>query len=229
MICPNLAFIKPGVRGSLLAVAVLALTGVPVMSQTITGPRADAPVVLTGAQVPHLSGRMPNLLVAFRYGGAWVQVPLQVDQRKEVDVGTVRDDSPTGFKVISYADPGTLVGPDPDPTFDADDELVFMAGEAGAKAPDSAARPAGVRPLPAPAVEAALTDPDTGDIAYVYLFVSDGSLNQAAGGEGVSYQLQPAVRNVPGCLRFQPGPEPGGQHHPDALLPPPLFGPLGQG
>jgi hypothetical protein len=131
-----------------------------------------------------------------------------VDQRKEVDVGPVRNDSPTGFEVISYADPGTLVGQDPDPTFDADDELVFMAAEAGAKAPDSAARPAGVRPLPAPAVEAALTDPDTGDIAYVYLFVSDGSLNQAAGGEGVSYHYNLLSGTYPGAYDFNQGPNP---------------------
>lgn len=37
-----------------------------------------------------LEGQMPGRLVAFRYEGNWVQVPLQVDQRVEVDVGTVR-------------------------------------------------------------------------------------------------------------------------------------------
>ena len=202
------AIIHPSLRDSLLAVAVLVLTWIPVIAQTITGPRADAPVVLRGDQVPHLEGRLPGYLVAFRFEGRWVQVPLQVDQRTEVDVGTVRNDSPTGFKVTSYADSGTLVGADADPTFDADDELVFMAGEAGAKAPDSAARPAGVRPLPAPAVEAAVTDPDSGARAYVYLFVSDGSLNPAAGGEGVSYHYNLLSGTYPGSYDFNQGPNP---------------------
>ncbi len=200
--------IRPCVRANLFLAAALALISIPGAAQTVTGPRADAPVVLTGAQVPHLNGQMPARLVAFRHAAGWVQVPLQVDQRKEVDVGTVRNDAPTGFTVISYADPHTLVGADPDPTFDADDELVFMAGEAGAVAPDSAARPSGVLPPPAPAIQAMLTDPDTGANAYVYLFVSDGSLDPAAGGEGVSYRYNLLSGTYPAGYDFDQGPNP---------------------
>ena len=199
---------KPGTFGCLFLAAMLACASVPATAQTITGPRADEPIVRTGAQIPHLEGQLPGRLVAFRYEGGWVQIPLQVDQRKDVDVGTVRNDAPVGLTVTSYADPGTLVGPDPDPTFDADDELVFMAGEAGSKAPDAAARPSGVLPLPSPAIEAALTDPDTGQGAYVYLFVSDGSLDPAAGGEGVSYRYNLLSGTYPSAYDFSQGPNP---------------------
>src|SRR5712691_8482433 len=44
--------------------------------------RPEDPVVLTGADVPTLTGIAPHDLVAFRYSdGAWEQIPVQVDER----------------------------------------------------------------------------------------------------------------------------------------------------
>ena len=97
--------------------------------------RASEPVVLTGVDVPALSGADPTALVAFRYDGGWVQIPLQIDQRAVVDFGTIYGWGPSGYTVVTYTDTAMFTGADHDPLFDGDDELVFLAGEAGASAP----------------------------------------------------------------------------------------------
>jgi len=208
MTFPKAAFIKSCTRPCLLLAVALSLAQVPAAVQAISGPRADLPVVRTGAQVPHLMGLMPRKLVAFKYESGWVQIPLQVDERTEVDVGLVRDDPPTGLKVLDYADAGTLVGPDPDPTFDADDELVFMAGDTGGEAPGTTGRPAGVLPSPAPALQAVLTDPDTGTSSYAYVFVSDGSLDPSAGQKDVIYDFHLLSGSYLNAYNFHEGANP---------------------
>lgn len=169
--------------------------------------RGDDPVVLTGSALGRFVGQPPERLVAFRYDGGWVQVPVQVDQRMEVDVGLVRSDSPAGLTVLGYADAGTLVGPDPDPDFDADDELVFVAGDAGGTAPDGAGWPPGtVESAGAKAV--VLKDPDTYAKAYVFLFVSDGSLDPSAGRAPVSYGFNLLSGDYRSTYRFDEGANP---------------------
>src|SRR5262245_20827147 len=82
-------------------------------SNTLNRP-AD-PVVLTGASVPSLTGIPPNDLLAFRYSTGWEQVPVQVDERAMVDLGTVYHTNTLGIAFLNYIDPNTWTGPDPNP------------------------------------------------------------------------------------------------------------------
>ena len=141
------------------------------------------PVVLSGAELPMLIGQPPERIVAFGYQSGWRQIPVQVDERVVVDYGQVYGTIPVGLSTLAYADPNTFTGPDPDPSFDADDELVFMVADAGG--PAAAAEPPGV--VPGSGVQIRLTDPLDGRSAYVYLFVSDGSLDPSAGRDDVAY------------------------------------------
>ena len=76
----------------------------------LTLDRVEDPVVITGSRFSALSGVPVNELVLYAYrGGDWLAVPFQID---EVNI--------SGTYVIS--DGGLL---------DANDELVFMAGDAG--------------------------------------------------------------------------------------------------
>jgi len=146
-------------RSLILAVVLAAL----VSGATAGVARANAldrdrePVVLTGADVPSLIGTTPGRVVAFRYDGEWVLIPVQIDEMATVDFGTIYGLDPTGLTVLTYADTSTFTGPDPDPTFDGDDELVFMSADAGGEQ-STAAEPAGARHL-APRREALARGP----------------------------------------------------------------------
>ena len=71
------------------------------------------PVVLTGADVSNLAGAPVDRVVAFRRDAAWQQVPVQVDERKVEDFGTIYGTTPSGYTVLTYADAGTFTGPLP--------------------------------------------------------------------------------------------------------------------
>jgi hypothetical protein len=169
--------------------------------------RPDEPVVLTGADLPSLVGTSPDRIVAFAHDRpnstpTWTQIPVQVDQRKVVDfgaqppnnttpgvTGTVYGTSPIGVTALQYADPNTFVGADPDPTFDADDELVFMSDDGGGT-PRATERsePAGV--VPGSGVRVQLLDSiDHAKLGWVFLFVSDGTLDPSAGRDYVDYDF----------------------------------------
>jgi len=154
--------------------------------------RPDDPVVLTGAATAAFVGTAPGRLVAFRWNGAWQQVPVQVDERKLVNL---RAAYPTPFSCsgtsggycyapgnmtprLRYADAGTLVGADPDPLLDADDEVVFMAKDAGTVAPEGTPDPPGV--VARTGMRAAVADTLAGGTGSVYLFASDGTLAPGA-------------------------------------------------
>jgi hypothetical protein len=150
------------------------------------------PVVMTGAELPRLLGGTPGDLAAYRYtpakgrrskgGGAgagkWVAIPVQVDERAVVDFGspasgpgvqgTVYGSAPIGATALQYTDPNTFVGPDPDPTIDPNDEVAFMASDAGAPAPKGMRFPKGTRR--AGATRVSLTDPVSKAKASIYLF-----------------------------------------------------------
>lgn len=149
--------------------------------------RDREPVVLTGAELAELLGADPGHIVAFRYEEGWVQIPVQVDERAVVDFGTVYGTAPTGYTFETYTDAGTFTGPDPDPTFDSDDEMVFMAGDAGASSAAGPPEPAGT--LPGTGIEIRVTHPVLTISAYVYLFVSDGTLDPGAGTSYVQYDF----------------------------------------
>lgn len=165
--------------------------------------RSDSAVVLTGADVPDLQGAEPADVVAFRWtGGAWEQVPVQVDERHEANL---RDAYPNPMTTpcgdpcynpgnrrvdwVVYSDPKTLIGPDPDPTLDELDEIALMVKDTGAARPGGAVPPAGVLGI---GVELIVTDPADGGVGHVTLFERDPDadelLDPSAGRSYVTYR-----------------------------------------
>lgn len=135
----------------LAALGVVAVLGLSSCDAVNSIGRPTSAVVLTGDQLSDLVGAQPSEVVAFRYrrvlpDNTWEQIPVQIDERMVVGfgsqpgsnstpgvIGTVYGSGAPGVTELQYADPGTWVGADTDPTFDTDDELVFMASDAGAK------------------------------------------------------------------------------------------------
>lgn len=149
---------------SILFVLCCALT---VKSQT----------VLSGNQLASLQGRNPASLVAFKWTGQWIQVPLQVDEKDFRSLATLRGDAYLPSVVyLVYTDTQFVTGADSDTSFDANDELVF--DEVGGQIPVGTSYPAGTI---AGTGQEVVVGSD-----YVYLFVSDGSLNQGAGVQRVT-------------------------------------------
>jgi hypothetical protein len=149
--------------------------------------RDAEPVVLTGAQLPALVGVAPDRIAAFRYEGGtgWHAVPVQVDERAAVDLGVVYDSSPVGLAPLVDTDAGTFTGADPDPDFDADDEIVFMARDAGGR---SLAPAPPVGTLESSCLELSISDPlAPAERGYVYLCEHDGTLDPSAGQSYVDY------------------------------------------
>ncbi len=171
------------IRG-LAAVLAAGLLAAPAPAANALG-RDLEPVVLAGASLPSLLGAAPSRIVGFRHqGSAWVQIPVQVDERAVVDFGTVYGTDPMGETFLAYADPGTFTGADPDATFDADDEIALDAADAG-DAADGASDPGSV--ASGTRLEITLANPVTTAEAFVYLFLSDGSLDPAAGRAPIGY------------------------------------------
>lgn len=208
---------------ALAAAGVLALTG---CDDVNTVERASSALVLTGEDLPELLGADPGSIVAFRHGLAnfeprWRQIPVQVDERKVVGFGaqppanttpgadgTVYGYGSPGVLELQYADPGTFVGADDDPTFDADDELVFMVEDGGGRPrPDARTEPAGV--VPGSGVEVRFDDPLGHDeTGWVYLFISDGTLDPAAGVDYVDYDFELVGGDYRSSYRRAVGPNP---------------------
>jgi len=183
----------------LAVVAALALAAPRAHASGSTLDRPQDPVVLTGADVPWFINLDPADIVAFRWKGSWQQVPVQVDERATMDFCDVYGvgggggveaagqayAKPCGISNLFYTDGGTFTGPDPNAALDADDELVFMAKDAGGVAPGGA-QPAGTIADTRLAVR--VTDPlDVAAHGYVYLFLSNGSLSPGAGQQYVTY------------------------------------------
>ena len=154
--------------------------------------RPADPVVLTGADVPRLVGVKPGKIVAYRYyDGSWLQVPVQVDERFHYFLANANSDfgaysgtdkeltyewdveswKKTAGECFTEYEPGDGPTQDPVLTLDDDDEVVFMASDAGARAP-AASAPQGVS---ASRQEVKITDPaDPTSERYVYLFTREG-------------------------------------------------------
>ncbi len=132
-------------------IAVLMLSAVASLSALALDRPAD-PVVMIGADVPSLDGMATGDLVAFKYTGSWVQIPVQVDERATLNSEDAYNGSYSGLTRLDYTDSGTFVGPDPDPLLDSDDEIVFMVKDAGNQAA-SFSEPAGVVADSVPSLE----------------------------------------------------------------------------
>ncbi|MDP4182441.1 MAG: hypothetical protein Q8942_15295, partial [Bacillota bacterium] len=160
--------------------------------------REDDPVILTGKDVGALEDIQPGDLVAWRYNNGWKQIPLQVDEKDYVDLMDIYNVNQyirnlyenlgrKPVKILTYTDPDTFTGGDSDVTVDDNDEIVFMAKDAGQKA-DTNLSPTGV--IADTCVEVKVYDADSADkTAYVYLFKQDGTLDPGAGKKYVKYNF----------------------------------------
>jgi hypothetical protein len=161
-------------------------------SQTSSLNRPNDPVVLSGAQLSGFSSLQPNQIVGFKFvNGSWTQIPVQIDEVALLDIvipyGPLASQagyppSPSNPKILMYCDPTTFTGNDPNPNFDSDDELVFMAKDAGGQSDGST--PPGV--VAGTCREVLITDP-LGGSGYVYLFQNGGTLQPSAGVSYVTY------------------------------------------
>lgn len=175
---------------SLLALSAFGLRAVGDVSASSTLTRPEDPVVMTGAAVPTLNGIAPNLLVAFQHDGSgWVQIPVQVDERDIKDYRAIYNNGvvAAGQTSLQYTDANTWTGADGNTTIDANDEIVFMAKDAGGIAPGFS-EPASV--VTGSGVQVTVTDPlNPGQTGYVYLFRQTGALNPGAGATYVVYSF----------------------------------------
>jgi hypothetical protein len=157
----------------------------------IAAARAADPVVVSGAKVPTLKGARVGDIVAFRWAAKWVQVPVQVNQRKQVELNTVYGNpanTSKPVKVVVYADPKTFTGGGSG-KLGALDEIAFMARDTGTATPPSFREPSGV--VRNSGVRIAATDPLTGAKGYVYLFRrASTKLVPGAGKKYVTYTFK---------------------------------------
>jgi len=191
----------------LFALMLCALVASPV-TQASTLARDRDPVVLQGSDLPRLTGLAPSSVVAFRFEATWVQIPVQIDERDTVTFEQVYggDFSQADIDIETYTDAGTYVGADPDPLFDDDDELVFMARDAGEAAPAAVSLPAGV--VAGSGVQLCISDSLDGGMGFVYLFETDGSLTPDAGADYVSYDFDLVAGSYPDDYNLANGPNP---------------------
>jgi hypothetical protein len=180
---------------SAVVVSVVGLFGASQAGAAITE-RGDDPVVLKGIEVADMLGTKPGNIVGFSYSdGDWAQIPVQVDERHTKSVRSLYPADAAGnpylgggtFELEMYADPDTRSGADVNPTFDDDDELVFMGGDAGETAPADARAPEGAKGKTG--VKVAVGDPVGGGNGAVYLFKSFEGLDPAAGKDYVDYDF----------------------------------------
>ncbi|MFQ5590140.1 MAG: hypothetical protein ACE5HE_03155 [Phycisphaerae bacterium] len=149
--------------------------------------RTRDPVVLIGADLEAFLGLPVDGVLAYRYDNGWEQIPLQVDERAEVDFGVAYGLSPIGFTTLAYTDPATFTGADPDTAFDANDELVFMARDTGARV--AAHNPAPPEMPLDGATEVEIRDPLTNGVSYVYLFRTGGAMPSQPTPDYVGYSF----------------------------------------
>ncbi|MEN0045571.1 MAG: T9SS type A sorting domain-containing protein [Bacteroidota bacterium] len=162
------------------------------------------PVVVTGTDLACVNGENPQDVVAFKYenGTGWIQIPMQIDERIVLDIVTPYDavevanlpmcrrnsTRDIAWNVLFYADAKTHVGADTDASFDNDDELVFMAKDVGDQRVGTV-YPTGT--VAGSLCELMVEEPLSGNstLGYIYLFLQNGSLDQAAGADYVTYNF----------------------------------------
>ena len=156
-------------------------------------------VVMEGIDLACMLDKQPQNIVAFKFTEEenWKQVPIQIDERVLLDISAPYNNAPciTGqgtdsdieWDILFYADTTTFVSADTISSFDRDDELVFMTRDLGEKSTISEA-PIGVTDaLPC---EISIYDSlDHTQLGYLYLFIQDGSLDQAANESYVDYDF----------------------------------------
>ena len=157
--------------------------------QEVLPRRTSEPVVLTGAALSDFEGKDIDAIVAFSYNSeqGWISVPVQVDEKDSVTgsriYGDIRPEACFNetwcsdlhlLKILTYTDEHSFTGPDSNPAFDADDELVFMIKDAGAKV-TAGEVPGGV--VENSGLEVEIIDPIDNSVGYIYLFLLDAQSN----------------------------------------------------
>lgn len=179
--------------------------------------RPSDPVVLTGANLPTFNNGPKGTIVGFRWSGtAWQQLPIQIDERAVVNFGKIYNDPNAVFynsqpglvSRLVYTSSATWTGNDPNGKFDSDDELVFMARDAGVVAPGGS-QPTGT--LAGTGVQVHVTDPvSPGSEGYVYLFRRAGNsgLKQGAGVKYLTYKFKVLSGSYKNTYLLTSGPNP---------------------
>jgi hypothetical protein len=178
--------------GSLAALAVAVAGSIAGPATGAAAPisttRAADPIVIGASLVPSLTGVPVGDIVAFRWASGWSQVPVQIDQRKRVELNTVYGkpaNTTNPVNVVVYADPNTFVGA-ASGSLTSLDVIVIMARAIGSQIPASFSEPAGV--LHNTGVRVKADDPLTGAVGYFYLFRRSGSaLVPGMGRHNVTY------------------------------------------
>jgi hypothetical protein len=129
------------ILGAVLATALTStLITTPTQATELTSDRSGEPVVVTGADIfgilgSRLQGVPVEDITAHSWNGSeWRRIPSQIDERRDVRLAGCGF-----FNAYSGADVQNTYDYDGQETngFDADDELVFMLGDAGQLAPES--------------------------------------------------------------------------------------------
>ena len=182
--------------------ATLAFTG-------CTLDRPADPVVLTGAQVPGLASTPAGDVVAFRWiDDSWFQVPIQVDERKSIDLGQVYNGNYGGYTTTVYTDAGTFTGGDTNANVDANDEIALMAKDTGYEAPGGSGNPNGVVGGSGVKVRVRSTLGGQTKDGWVYLFRRSGGLSPGAGHKYVNYQFNLLSGEYKATYKLEDGPNP---------------------
>jgi hypothetical protein len=192
---------KRAVLGGVVCVLTTATLSVVPTNRASAVPlaRPADPIVLTGADLPTLNNGPKGTIVGFRWSGTvWQQLPIQIDERAVVNFGKIYNDPSAVFygsqpglvNKLVYTSSATWTGNDTNGKFDSDDELAFMARDAGVVSPGGS-QPTGT--LAGTGVQVHVTDPlSPGSEGYVYLFRRAGNsgLKQGAGVKYLTYKFK---------------------------------------
>lgn len=176
------------ILGVATGLGVTATSATGAITVTTSLPRDAEPVVVSGVDLPALSGTSPQDVFVFRFGtgGGWQQIPHQVDERRMTELWGGAS-CPTGCE-LRYVFSGTEGN-----GLDEDDEVVFMAADVGGIA--SGAPPDGVS---GPGYEVAVRIPGQSTAGYAYVFASS-SLTKDFGPPLVSHtrtQIDPDTEDT---------------------------------
>jgi hypothetical protein len=129
-----------------------------------------------------------------------------VDERAMVDLGKVYNQAANGVQVLTYTDPNTFTGPDPDSTVDANDEIAFMGIDASSRAPAGQSPPNVVAGSGQEIrVHDSVGDPTD---AFIYLYRQTGNLDPGAGRSYVDYRFNLLSGDYKTTYRLNDGPNP---------------------
>jgi hypothetical protein len=193
----------------LTAAATGAGPAAGVVPPPISQSRSADPAVIPGSLVPSLAGVPVADIVAFRWVNGWGQIPVQIDQRKRVELNTVYGkpaNTTNPVNVVVFADAKTFVGAGSG-NLTTLDYIVVMARAIGSQTPTTFSEPAGVVHNTGVRVQA--KDSLSGATGYYYLFRRSGTtLKPGMGHHNVSYSFGLLSGAYKTTYKFDAGPNP---------------------